>query len=588
MSAITSTGLGSGLDIESLVKGLVAAEGSATSQRLQVKEAKLQADLSALGTLKGALSGFQSSILALKDITAFKARTATSSSTTSFTVGANSTASAGSFAIRVDRLAAATKVRTLAAPTTTVASGAYTVATQAAGTTTTDTVWNLKVDGLVLSTKTTLAGTTGGSTDVSKIAADLDADLATFLGTHPGYSATGTFAAPGNNLQITKADGSAVLIEQAVTGGAGGGAITQATFAGAGFVGTTAGFAFASDTALVGEGTLAISLGAANFNITASAATTLAGLRDLINQSTTNPGISASIVKVSATNSQLVLTSNVTGAANTIGVAVTGATALPATSSLNRLATANLTTVQAGADSLIQVDNVAVTRTTNNLTDVISGVTIALVKADALAAPATLTIAVDTNAATSKVNDFIKAYNTLAGTLSSLSQYDAKTKKASRLFGDATLRGIQSQLRQVLSSSVVGGVAGVTTLADIGIKTDKTGSLTLDSVKLNAVIAANSDAVPQLFATTTTGLSPVFDKILTNYLATDGPLTARVDGVNKNIGGITVQRTKLNIRLNEVEARYRKQFTAMDNLLGKLKSTGNYLTQQLTPPQKTA
>ncbi len=585
MASITSTGLGSGLDIEGLVRGLVSAEGSATSQRLQVKEAKLQADLSALGTLKGALSAFQSSVQGLKDITAFKARTATSSSLTSFTVAANSTASAGSFAIRVDQLAAAAKVRTLAAPTTTVASGAYTVATQAAGTTTTATDWNLKVDGLVLSTKTTAAGTTAVPTNVSNTAAQLDTDLTAFLAAHTGYSATGTFAA--GTLQLTKADGSAVLIEQAVTGGTGGGAVTPAAFAGAGFEGSTAGFAFASDTALVGTGSLDINLGATHFNVTTSASTTLAGLRDLINQSSTNPGISASIVKVSATNSQLVLTSTVTGAANTIGVAVTPTGALPPTSSLNRLASANLTPVQVAKDSIIQLDGQSVTRTTNSLTDVISGVTIALVKEDPLATPATLTVAVDKNSATSKVNDFIKAYNTLSGTLKNLSNYDAKTGQASRLFGDATLRGVQNQLRHVLSGSVAGGAVGASTLADIGIKTDKTGALVLDSVKLDKAITANSDAVPQLFASTN-GLSPSFDKILTSYLATDGPLTARVDGINKNIGGITDERSKLSLRLTAIEARYRKQFTAMDNLLGKLKSTGNYLTQQLTPAQKTS
>ncbi len=582
MAAITSTGLGSGLDIESLVRGLVSAEGAPTTQRLQVKEAKLQADLSALGTLKGALSGFQSSVQGLKDIAAFKARTATSSSVTSFTAAANSTAVAGSFAIRVDQLAAAAKVRTSAVPTTTVASGAYTVATQAVGTTTTDTVWNLNVDGLVLSTKTTAAGTTAVPTDVSNTAAQLDTDLAAFLAAHAGYSATGTFA--GGTLQLTKADGSNVLIEQAVTGGAGGGAITQAAFAGVGFEGTTAGFAFASDAALVGSGVLNLGLGATHFNIITSASTTLAGLRDLINQASDNPGISASIVKVSATNSQLVLTSTKTGAANTISVAATPDVPAPP-GDLARFASANLASVQTAADAIIQLDGQSVTRTSNSLTDVISGVTIALVKADPLAVPATLTVAVDNTAATAKVNDFIKAYNSLAGTLSNLSSYDAKTGKASRLFGDATLRGIRNQLRYVLSSSVVGGVAGASTLADIGIKTDKAGLLVLDSAKLDKAITANSDAVPQLFASTN-GLSSSFDKVLTNYLAADGPLTARVDGVNKRIGGITVERDKLNLRLTAMEARYRKQFTAMDNLLGKLKSTGNYLTQQLTP-QKT-
>ncbi len=583
MSVITSTGLGSGLNIESLVQGLISAEGAPTTQRLQVQEAKLQGNLSALGTLKGALSAFQSSILALNDITAFKARSATSGNIASYTAAANSTAVAGSFAIRVDQLAAAARVRTNPPPTTTVASGAYTVATQAAGTTTAATVWNLNVDGLVLSTKTTAAGTTAVPTNVSNTAAQLDTDLATFLAAHAGYSATGTFAA--GTLQLTKADGSAVVIDQAVTGGTGGGAITQASFAGAGFVGTTAGYAFASDTALVGAGSLTIGLGASNFNITTSGTTTLAGLRDLINNSSSNPGISASIVKVSATNSQLVLTSTVTGAANTISVAAAPTVVTPG-SDLNRFATANLTTVQAAADSRIQLDGVAVTRTTNNLTDVISGVTIALVKADPLALPATLTVAVDNTAATSKVNDFIKAYNSLAGTISSLSSYDPTTKKASALFSDPTLLGIKNQLRRVLSNPVVGGVAGASTLADIGVKTDKTGALVLDSVKFNSAITANSNAVPQLFASTQ-GLAPTFNNLLTNFLSSGASLSSHVDGINKSIAAIGVQRTNLSIMLTADEARYRKQFNAMDTLLGQLKSTGNYLTQQLTPAQKT-
>ena len=121
----------------------------------------------------------------MKDISTFQARTATSSSITSFTAAANSTAVTGSFAIRVDQLATAAKVR-------------------------------------------------------------------------------------------------------------------------------TASLAFASDAALVGPGVLNIGLGATSFNITTSAATTLAGLRDLINKASDNPGISASIVKVSDTDSQLVFTSTKT------------------------------------------------------------------------------------------------------------------------------------------------------------------------------------------------------------------------------------------------------------------------------------
>lgn len=447
MPAITSAGLGSGLDIEGLVSKLVAAEGQPASVRLNTKEAKLQTDLSALGSLKGALSAFQTSLQGLKDVSAFQARTAISSNTDLFTVSADSSAVAGSFSIKVEQLAQSAKMR----------SGDFT-----------------------------------------------------------------------------------------------------------------------SDTAVPGAGTLAIGLGASSFDITVASDTTLAGIRDAINKASDNPGITATLIKVDS-GSQLVLTSDKVGAANAISITATDTDALDG-NDLTRLSTASLTSIQSAADAIIYIDGQKVTKTSNSLSDVISGVTISLKKADPLKTE-TLSIALDKESAKSKVNDFIKAYNSLAGTMSSLSSYNAQTKQAGQLFGDATLRGVQNQIRQVLANPVQ-GVAGVSTLAEIGIKTNKSGMLELDSTKLDSVIASNFEAVSQLFASGN-GLATRFDNVLTNYLSFDGALSSRVDGVNKQIGDINDQRDKLNLRLTAIEARYRKQFTAMDALLGQLQATGSYLTQQL-------
>jgi flagellar hook-associated protein 2 len=146
--------------------------------------------------------------------------------------------------------------------------------------------------------------------------------------------------------------------------------------------------------------------------------------------------------------------------------------------------------------------------------------------------------------------------------------------------GDATLRGVQNQIRQALSNPTQ-GVSGFSTLAEIGIKTNKSGALELDSSKLDSVMATNSDAVSKLFASDN-GLAKRLDGVLNNYLSFDGALSSRVDGVNKQIGDITDQRQKLSTRLAGIEARYRKQFTAMDALVGQLQATGSYLTQQLS------
>ena len=447
MPSITSAGLGSGLDIEGLVTKLVSAEGQPTTLRLNRKEVELQADLSALGSLKGSLSAFQSSVQSLKYSSSFQVRTATSSNTDLFTVSADSSAVPGGFSIKVEQLAQPAKMRS------------------------------------------------------------------------------------GN---------------------------------------------FASETAVPGAGMLTLGLGASSFTISVASDTTLAGVRDAINKASDNPGIKATLIKVDS-GSQLVLTSDKVGATNAITIGATDTDALDG-NDLTRLATASLTPIQTASDAIIYVDGQKVTKDGNSFSDVISGVTISLKKADPLKTE-TLSIELDKESAKSKVNDFIKAYNALVSTMSSLSSYDAKTRKGGPLLGDATLRGVQNQIRQVLSNSTQ-GVSGFSTLAEIGIKTNKSGALELDSSKFDKVIAANFDGVSQLFASDN-GLAKRLDGVLTNYLSFDGAVSARVDGVNKQIGDIADQRQKLSTRLTGIEARYRKQFTAMDTLLGQLQATGSYLTQQL-------
>jgi len=109
--AISATGIGSGIDVESLVSQLVAAEGQPATNRLNTKEAKLQADLSAYGSLKSALSSFQTTVQSLNDPADFLARTSTSSNTDLFSVSASSTATPGNYTIEVEQLAQAAKVR---------------------------------------------------------------------------------------------------------------------------------------------------------------------------------------------------------------------------------------------------------------------------------------------------------------------------------------------------------------------------------------------------------------------------------------------------------------------------------------------
>ena len=111
MGTIASSGVGSGLDVAGLVSKLVQAEGAPKSARLDQQEAKYQARLSALGTLRAALAKFQDTVSTLKSVEKFQGRKTTLSSTEFVAATSDSTSVPGSYSIEVQQLASAQKLQ---------------------------------------------------------------------------------------------------------------------------------------------------------------------------------------------------------------------------------------------------------------------------------------------------------------------------------------------------------------------------------------------------------------------------------------------------------------------------------------------
>ncbi|MDH5601805.1 MAG: flagellar filament capping protein FliD, partial [Gammaproteobacteria bacterium] len=114
MPTITSTNSGSGLDVRNLVDQLVAAERDPLASRLDKKEINVQQGLTAIGTFKGALIDFQSSLAPLRNSEAFKSINATSSNEEKFTVNAEDNAITGSYDIEISQLAQSQKLKSRA------------------------------------------------------------------------------------------------------------------------------------------------------------------------------------------------------------------------------------------------------------------------------------------------------------------------------------------------------------------------------------------------------------------------------------------------------------------------------------------
>ena len=114
MPTITSTNSGSGLDVRNLVDQLVAAERDPVASRLDKKEINIQQGLTAIGTFKGALIDFQSSLTPLRNSDAFKSINAISSNEEKFTVSAEDNAITGSYDIEISQLAQSQKLKSQA------------------------------------------------------------------------------------------------------------------------------------------------------------------------------------------------------------------------------------------------------------------------------------------------------------------------------------------------------------------------------------------------------------------------------------------------------------------------------------------
>lgn len=225
---------------------------------------------------------------------------------------------------------------------------------------------------------------------------------------------------------------------------------------------------------------------------------TLAGIRDAINKAAL--GISATIVNDgSGAPYRLSLTSTTTGQAYSAKISVAGDASLTSLLSHDPAATQNLAEKVAAQNAALTVDGVAISKSSNAIGDVVQGVTLNLNKTN-IGAPATLSVSYDTGTAKAWVQGFVKSYNDIQATLSSLSSYNSSTKTGAILQGDFTVQSIQARLRSTLNTAVAGATGSYATLSQIGVAFQKDGTLAADDSKLQAALDASFKDVASLFA----------------------------------------------------------------------------------------
>lgn len=232
---------------------------------------------------------------------------------------------------------------------------------------------------------------------------------------------------------------------------------------------------------------------------------TLQAIRDAINNNSS--GVKAAIVQDSQ-GARLTLSSPDTGKNLAMKITVndsdgnnTNGSGLSALAYDPTTAINNLQQTTAARDSEIKINGLTLTQSNNQYKDALAGITIDLKKADP---GTTYTLSVDNNKAqvTNLVNEFIKQYNEALTTLNNLTGYNKDTQQSGLLQSDSSTRNLKLSLSKLVGQTVDTGDSAINSLADLGIKTDSKGLLTLDSSTFDSAISNHYGAIGALFAKT--------------------------------------------------------------------------------------
>ncbi|MDF7679685.1 flagellar filament capping protein FliD [Enterobacteriaceae bacterium ESL0689] len=314
--------------------------------------------------------------------------------------------------------------------------------------------------------------------------------------------------------------------------------------------------------------------------------TSLTGMRDAINNA--DAGVTASIIRVGDNDYQLAITSSTTGESNTVSLKVNNDNQLG--NVLNYDPTSSSNSMQqtvAAQDAEVVVNGTRIKRSTNSISDALQGVTIDLKSTTKPGDTQNLVISADKTQTTDKIKEWVNSYNALLDTFNSLTKYTpVKTGEAQKndngvLLGDSTVRGVQSSIKNILSSAQDN--PELQGLGNLGISTDaKTGKLTVDESKLKKAIEEKPDQVSNFFVGNgkDTGMATVLHNEIENYTKSGGIIETSTKSINNTLDRLNQQIDAVSDSIEATIERYKQQFIQLDTLMAKMNSTSNYLAQQ--------
>ncbi|TYL95566.1 flagellar hook protein FliD [Bradyrhizobium rifense] len=255
-----------------------------------------------------------------------------------------------------------------------------------------------------------------------------------------------------------------------------------------------------SQTSALGySGTFSLGLGSGSTaDITVTSTMSMQDVVDAINAQTSTTNVQASIVQVSSGSYEMVLSG--TEDATDISYSSTSGDDI-----LNKLGVTDSTgafadVLQTSQAAEFSLDGISMTRDTNDITDVLTGVTFNLLQATPSGTSLSISIEPDTSQITTAIESLVTNYNTFRDAViaQQATASDGTADSSAVLFGDGTMRDIMDSLQNALNSTV-GGL----TMADLGLSFNEKNELELDTSTLSNVLSTNLSGVTTLLSAQT-------------------------------------------------------------------------------------
>ena len=256
-----------------------------------------------------------------------------------------------------------------------------------------------------------------------------------------------------------------------------------------------------SQTAALGySGTFSIGLsGGSSSDVTITSAMSLQDVVDTINAQTSTTNVQASIVQVSSGSYELVLT----GTKDAADISYSSKSGDDILNKLGVTGSSGAFTdvLQASQSAKFTLDGIAMTRDTNDVSDVLSGVTFNLLAATPSGTTINVSISTDTSQISSALQTFVTNYNAYRDAViaQQATNTDGTASSSAVLFGDGTMRDITNRLEAALT-----GTVGGLTMSDLGLSFNDKNELALDTSALSSILTSNLSGVAKLLAAQTT------------------------------------------------------------------------------------